>query len=114
MQTALRFIAAAALVFGFSAVHAADWHPEKPVEIISGVAAGGAPEGVEFEDFEEEYQAGEGGLGGEWARVERGGGGGAARPRAKKAGEGDEEDEEMPAASAGGGGGEGAGAPSGG
>ena len=41
MQTALRFIAAAALVFGFSAVHAADWHPEKPVEIISGVAAGG-------------------------------------------------------------------------
>jgi TATA-binding protein-associated factor Taf7 len=78
------------------------------------VAAGGAPEGVEFEDFEEEYQAGEGGLGGEWARVERGGGGGAARPRAKKAGEGDEEDEEMPAASAGGGGGEGAGAPSGG
>ncbi len=42
MQTALRFIAAAALVFGFSAVHAADWHPEKPVEIISGVAAGGA------------------------------------------------------------------------
>ncbi|MCE9640929.1 MAG: tripartite tricarboxylate transporter substrate binding protein [Betaproteobacteria bacterium] len=42
MQTALRFIAVAALFFGLSAAHAADWRPEKPVEIISGVAAGGA------------------------------------------------------------------------
>ncbi len=41
MQRALRLIA----VFVFSlcaAAHAADWRPEKPVEIISGVAPGGA------------------------------------------------------------------------
>lgn len=63
------------------------------------VAAGGAPEGVEFEDFEEEYRPGEGGLGGEWVRVERGGG---SRPRKKEA---DDDGEDMPAASAGGGGG---------
>ena len=34
----------AAIAFAFAANHstAADWHPEKTVEIISGVAPGGA------------------------------------------------------------------------
>src|SRR5947199_10809797 len=42
MQGPLRLIA---FVIGFSCIcnaHAADWHPEKPVEVISGVAPGGA------------------------------------------------------------------------
>jgi putative tricarboxylic transport membrane protein len=39
---ALRLIAAVVLSFCISGAHAADWHPEKPIEIISGVAPGGA------------------------------------------------------------------------
>ena len=44
MRTAhcLCLVAAIALGLGLSGAQAADWHPEKPVEIISGVAAGGA------------------------------------------------------------------------
>jgi putative tricarboxylic transport membrane protein len=42
MRAASCLIAAIALGFGLSAAQAADWRPEKPVEIISGVAAGGA------------------------------------------------------------------------
>ncbi len=42
MKTLSRSIAAVAFVFCACGAHAADWHPEKPIEIISGVAPGGA------------------------------------------------------------------------
>ena len=38
-------------------------------EALLRVAGGGAPDGVEFEDVEEEYRPGEGGLGGAWVPV---------------------------------------------
>jgi putative tricarboxylic transport membrane protein len=42
MRAILFVSAAIALCAGSGGAHAADWRPEKPVEIISGVAAGGA------------------------------------------------------------------------
>src|SRR5258706_7938041 len=42
MGTLSRLIVAAACAFCAYGTQAADWHPEKPVEIISGVAPGGA------------------------------------------------------------------------
>src|SRR3954464_5912833 len=42
MRRLLHSLAIVALVVAAAGTHAADWRPEKPIEIISGVAPGGA------------------------------------------------------------------------